>query len=304
MRRVALLALASCLLVAAVGALVTKSDAAPAAKHAITPAPAFTAAELNAPAGNNWLSHMGNLPGWRYSSLTQINKSNVATLKEAWHINLGTCPPGRRTPRAAPSRRTQSSTRAPTTSRPRRARPSRSTPRRAAASGSTRPTFESRLQRRHRWPQPGVAVGEGKVFNGPRDGRLVALDQVTGKRSGRPRSARTEGQQGLHRSDLRQRHRPRRRLAATAAAPAPRSRLQGRQRRQALDLDRDPGPGPARYKTWPTNDRQGRLYGGGSFWESPIVDTKRSLRSSARATRSRGTRAARARTSTPTRSSR
>src|SRR5512132_4538542 len=92
MRRVALLALASCLLVGAIiGASVTKSEAAPAAKRAITPAPAFTAAELNAPAGNNWLSHMGNLPGWRYSSLTQINKSNVATLKEAWHINLGTC---------------------------------------------------------------------------------------------------------------------------------------------------------------------------------------------------------------------
>ena len=95
MRRVALLALASCLLIAAVGASVaTQSEAAPAKTHAITPSPAFTAAEMNAPAGNNWLSHMGNLPGWRYSSLTQITKANVATLKEAWHINLGTCPPG------------------------------------------------------------------------------------------------------------------------------------------------------------------------------------------------------------------
>src|ERR1043165_6847794 len=95
MRRLALLALGSCLLVALIGAsVITKSDAAPTAKHAITPAPAFTAAELNAPAGNNWLRHMGNLSGWRYSSFTQINKSNVATLKEAWHINLGTCPPG------------------------------------------------------------------------------------------------------------------------------------------------------------------------------------------------------------------
>jgi len=94
MRRVALLAIGSCLLVAVVGASVTRSGAAPAVPRAITPSPAYTAAELNAPAGNNWLSHMGNLPGWRYSSLTQISKSNVATLKEAWHINLGTCPAG------------------------------------------------------------------------------------------------------------------------------------------------------------------------------------------------------------------
>src|SRR6186997_1957555 len=94
MRRVALLALGCCLLLAVVGAsIATQSEAAPSATT-ITPAPAFTAAELNAPAGNNWLSHMGNLPGWRYSSLTQINKSNVSTLKEAWHINLGTCPAG------------------------------------------------------------------------------------------------------------------------------------------------------------------------------------------------------------------
>ena len=37
----------------------------------------------------------------------------------------------------------------------------------------------------------GVAVGEGKVFFGLPDGRLIALDQTNGHRSGRPRSART-----------------------------------------------------------------------------------------------------------------
>ena len=34
---------------------------------------------------------MGSLNGNRYSSLTQIDKANVATLKQAWKINLGTC---------------------------------------------------------------------------------------------------------------------------------------------------------------------------------------------------------------------
>ena len=44
---------------------------------AITPSPAYTADQLNAPAGNNWLTHMGNLNGTRYSSLTQITQANV-----------------------------------------------------------------------------------------------------------------------------------------------------------------------------------------------------------------------------------
>ncbi len=35
--------------------------------------------------------HMGNLKGHRYSSLTQISKANVGTLKLAWKINLGYC---------------------------------------------------------------------------------------------------------------------------------------------------------------------------------------------------------------------
>src|SRR4029077_14975397 len=56
-----------------------------------TPAPAFTADQMNAPAGDNWLSNMANLPGDRYSSLTQVSPANVSTLKEAWHIHLGTC---------------------------------------------------------------------------------------------------------------------------------------------------------------------------------------------------------------------
>src|SRR3954453_11357188 len=89
MRRFALLGVVFCLLVVAVvGSQVSKSGAA---RTAITPAPAFTADEMNALPGNNWISHMGNLAGTRYSSLTQITPANVGTLKEAWHINLGTC---------------------------------------------------------------------------------------------------------------------------------------------------------------------------------------------------------------------
>src|SRR3954447_13002759 len=88
MHRVGLFSLVCCLaFLVAGGALFGET-----ATRSITPSPVYTAAELGAPAGKDWLGHFGNIKGPRYSSLTQINKSNVATLKEAWHISLGVCP--------------------------------------------------------------------------------------------------------------------------------------------------------------------------------------------------------------------
>src|SRR3954447_19062525 len=43
--------------------------------RAITPSPAWTADQLSAPAGNNWLEYYGDLSGDRYSSLNQITSS-------------------------------------------------------------------------------------------------------------------------------------------------------------------------------------------------------------------------------------
>jgi quinohemoprotein ethanol dehydrogenase len=55
----------------------------------ITPSPAFSAGDLNAPAGNDWISAGGGLTDDRYSTLNQINTSNVSQLQVAWHIHLG-----------------------------------------------------------------------------------------------------------------------------------------------------------------------------------------------------------------------
>ena len=92
MRRALFVSVTVCLgLIVAAAVAGSMAQSTPAARSAITPSPIYTAAQLGAPAGDNWLSHMGNLKGWRYSSLTQINKANVSTLKEAWQINLGYC---------------------------------------------------------------------------------------------------------------------------------------------------------------------------------------------------------------------
>jgi quinohemoprotein ethanol dehydrogenase len=280
MRRVAFLALASCLLVGAiVGASVTKSEAAPAAKRAITPAPAFTAAELNAPAGNNWLTHMGNLPGWRYSSLTQINKSNVATLKEAWHINLGTCPVGTKNASCGSLEANAivyEGTYYFTT-------PKGETFALDATTGQQlwkyTPTYEAGFNVGTGGRQPGVAIGEGKVFNGTRDGYIIALDQQTG--------------QQIWKTEVG----PWRKGSKVSAAPiyangivlvgdstgdnggisASMHAYDATNGREVWTWTVVPQPGAPGGNTWPANDPQGRHYAGGSMWESPVVDTQRGL---------------------------
>jgi alcohol dehydrogenase (cytochrome c) len=51
-------------------------------------APAFSAEELAALPGKNWISPPGGTMGERYSTLTQINASNVSQLKGDWETKL------------------------------------------------------------------------------------------------------------------------------------------------------------------------------------------------------------------------
>jgi glucose dehydrogenase len=53
-----------------------------------TAPPAFTDAQLAAPAGNDWIDFGGSSLDQRYSSLNSINRGNVNQLRVAWHVNL------------------------------------------------------------------------------------------------------------------------------------------------------------------------------------------------------------------------
>lgn len=57
-----------------------------------TPAPAFSAEELVAASGDNWLGYNGNVYNQRYSTLDEINAGNVRNLKVAWRTEMK--PPG------------------------------------------------------------------------------------------------------------------------------------------------------------------------------------------------------------------
>src|SRR5262245_10325769 len=81
-------------LVATASVAVSIATSSGQATKAITPSPVYSDAEVNKPAGDNREAYYGNLLGQRYSSLKQINTSNVANLKEVWHISLGSCTAG------------------------------------------------------------------------------------------------------------------------------------------------------------------------------------------------------------------
>src|SRR3954462_7539332 len=78
-------------LVAVFGIMSTAASSSRVVTATIAPSPAWTDAQLSAPAGDNWLEYYGSLTGDRYSSLSQITTSNASTLKEVWHMSLGTC---------------------------------------------------------------------------------------------------------------------------------------------------------------------------------------------------------------------
>jgi alcohol dehydrogenase (cytochrome c) len=143
----------------------------------IAKAPAFNAAQLYAAAGDDWITNGGGTTNERYSTLHQIDRSNVGKLKLAWKIHLksgGT-----------------------------RAYSQEATPivykgvmyistgnddvlALDAATGKTLWTYFSHIPVTKittaccGFSNRGVALGDGKVFIAEITGQLVALDQQTG----------------------------------------------------------------------------------------------------------------------------
>jgi alcohol dehydrogenase (cytochrome c) len=132
-------------------------------------------ARIAAGSPNDWLTYHGSYNGWDYSGLTQINANNVQGLGVAWlHV------PGKSTrglqsmPLAADGVLYYTG----------------SYSRVFALNGATGeviwsyfPELDEALVARqtHSPYNRGAALGEGKVFVGTVDGRLIALDMKTGK---------------------------------------------------------------------------------------------------------------------------
>ena len=137
---------------------------------------AVHARELSTPAGRNWIAAGGDLHDWRYSTLTQINTTNVANLRQAWASNLGFKPLK--------------------TGEPQETTPMVYEGVMYVATGLGNvyaldaQTGAKLWQRTNGWDygaksvllkiNRGIALGDGKVFIGQSDGNAVALDAKTG----------------------------------------------------------------------------------------------------------------------------
>src|SRR4051812_10575876 len=274
---------------------------------AIAPSPAFTDAQLSAPSADNWYEYYGDLSGDRYSSLNQITTSNAASLKEVWHMSLGTCTPdiiaGKPVVPGAPN----GSPNNPTNCGSMESNPvaidgvlyTTNAPLGQtfaidAATGSIiwtyTPSYAGETLPNGTVFSPGsggrragVAVGEGKVYVGLPDGRLIALDQTNGnlvwknsvgsykvnaKISAAPIYVRGMVIVGDGSGDG---------GGASPSLQAFRAQNGGR----IWSWSPIPSPGQPGFSTWgPGNcaNANGSVnYGGGSFWESPIIDTKNNI---------------------------
>jgi quinohemoprotein ethanol dehydrogenase len=288
------------------GVLSATASSSRVVTKAITPSPAWTDTQLSAPAGNNWLEYYGSLDGTRYSSLNQITTSNVSSLKEVWHMSLGTCTadiiagtpvvPG--APKGAPNNPTNCGS---MESNPLAVdgvlytanAPLSSVFAIDAATGtqiwSWTPSYAGEILNNGAafspgsgGRRPGVAAGEGLVYSGLPDGRLVALDQVTGKLV-------WETSVGSYKNNAKISSAPIYVNGIVLAADGSGDSGGNSPSLQAFRAANGariwswspvPSPGQPGYKTWTNNGKGGNgstLYGGGSFWQSPLVDTKRHL---------------------------
>ncbi|HZT15505.1 MAG TPA: PQQ-binding-like beta-propeller repeat protein [Gaiellaceae bacterium] len=290
-------------LLAAAAVVAFTASSSHAGPSPITRAPAWTEAQLSAPSGANWLEYYGDLSGDRYSSLNQINTSNVSGLKEVWHMSLGTCTaaliagapvvPG--APNGAPGNPTNCGS---LESNPVAvdgilytvAPPLAQVFAIDASNGNILWTYTPSYANEYLnngkiyspgsgGRLPGVAVAEGKVYVGLPDGRLVALDQTTGQEV-------WENWVGSYKSQARVSTAP---IYVDGMVIVGNGAGDGGGASPSLEAFRAgsgariwswsdiPSPGQPGYSTWTNNGKGGNgntQYGGGSFWESPIVDTK------------------------------
>jgi quinohemoprotein ethanol dehydrogenase len=127
--------------------------------------------------GNDWITHGGALNNQRYSTLNQINTSNVAQLKGVWMTRLGSGRGSKYRFEADPLV-VDGVMYIPTGNDDIFALDSK-TGRKIWEWDSDIPQVNDLIC--CGWDNRGVAVGDGKVYSGLLDGSFVALDQKTGK---------------------------------------------------------------------------------------------------------------------------
>lgn len=236
----------------------------------IPAAPAFKAEDLGGKqAGGDWLTNGGGTYNTRFSSLDQINTSNVKNLKGEWMTHLGSGTANKYSAEGQPIEY-QGVLYIPTGADDVFAVD--------VKTGKIIWKYTARLKDELAsviccgWDNRGVAIGEGLVFSGQLDGNLIALDQRTGAvkwkaKVGDPKTAYTITAAPLYMDGL----------VYTSPAGADygiRGFIDAYDAKTGKRVWRRhmvPGPGEDGHETWPADNDFWKT-GGASIWATPSFD--------------------------------
>jgi alcohol dehydrogenase (cytochrome c) len=235
---------------------------------------AFSAERLTAPPTTNWPTNGGNLYNQRYSSLSAINRDNVAQLKGVWRARLrgsGVAPKysGEGQPVAYDGTVYMSTGANDVFAL-------------SLDTGEILWQYVANLSTDLPavccgWNNRGVAVSEDKVFIGRLDARLVALDRKTGEEVWSVQAERHEENFSITPAPVYYDG-----MVITGFAGADRGT---RGRVKAYDADDGkllwtfytiPAPGEPGHETWPQHNDSWK-YGGASVWQTPAIDPELGL---------------------------
>ncbi|MGD8809484.1 MAG: PQQ-binding-like beta-propeller repeat protein, partial [Gammaproteobacteria bacterium] len=237
-------------------------------------APAFSGEALVAPPTRSWITNGGNVWNQRYSPLTQINRETVARLEPVWRAGLDGSGLESKYSGQAQALFWEGVIYIATG------------PNDIFAldieTGDKLWSYKANLDQDITviccgWMSRGVALGEGKVFHGQLDGKLIALDQHTGELVWSVQAERTEDGFSITSAPLYYDG-----LVITGFAGGDRG---GRGRVKAYDAVTGelrwtfytiPGPGEVGHDTWP-QDNDTWKYGGAAVWQTPAVDPELDL---------------------------
>ena len=225
--------------------------------------------DAGAPPGNGWLKSGGNLFNQNYSPLTQINRQNVAQLKGLWRVHLdGSATANKYSGEAQPV--VQDGVVYIVTG-------ADDVFAISVKTGTTLWKYQSNLDQNIStvccgWTSRGVALGEGKVYVGQLDGRLLALDQKSGQPVWSIQAERWQDGYTITAAPL---YYDGMIIVGFAGGEnAVRGRVKAYDAKDGhliWTFYTIPGPGELGHDTWP-QDNEAWKRGGASVWQTPAVD--------------------------------
>jgi alcohol dehydrogenase (cytochrome c) len=232
-------------------------------------APAFTGVDLTAVPTTGWITNGGNIYNQRYSPLDQINRDNVSELKAVWRARLDGSGAGPRHSGAAQPIVFDGVVYIVTGDNDVFAIGIETGDRLWKYSAFLDPEISTACCG---WTSRGVGLGDGKIFVGQLDGKLVALDQKTGEPVWSVQSERWQDGYTITSAPLYLDG-----LVITGFAGA---EFGTRGRVKAYDATDGshrwtfysvPEPGQPGSETWPS-DSDAWKNGGGAVWQTPAAD--------------------------------